>query len=785
MNKASFLWLIVCILSLQTHLSAQTTYSLTGVVLDEHRHVLEGANVTLNDVTIGTSTDANGRFNIKDLPELKYVLKVHFVGFNEHTDTISINANKNIVIVLNSKDNRLKELVVTDHYRNVLQRESSMSLETVDKHFINAYTSGSLMQTLSYLPGINSMNIGSGQSKPVIRGLGFNRVVVVENGIKHEGQEWGADHGLEIDQFSVERVNIIKGPASLMYGANAIGGVVDIQKISKPMKNTWGANVGLNLQSNNGLLGLSGMYFMRKNKFYLKTNFTLSDYADYRVPTDSIEYMSYYFKLKDNQLRNTAGKDRNGSITFGYLGEKFTNYFTVSDVFSKSGFFANAHGLEIRLSDIDYDKSSRDIDLPYQQVNHLSVVNNSILKFENFNLFADLAFQNNYRKEFAEAVSHGYMPVPPDSLERIYNKNTFSGDIRIELRDWGKHRLYIGLNSVYQHNIIGGWGFMLPDYESFETGTFVYDKIRLSEHWLFNAGARYDFGNIHSKAYYDWYETPTGNGNEYVQRAEALDKSFNNLSWSIGMNYNNEDISARMNIGKSFRMPIAKELASSGINYHYFRFEQGNINLKAEESYQLDFGISNSGHKFGFDFSPFVNYFPNFIYLNPSSDYNNAQQIFYYSQSEVFRAGGELSLNYEPVDNFMFLTNVEYVYSVQLSGSKRGFNLPFAPPFKSIFGVRYTPVGNKLFSHPSIGADLVWAAAQNDIVPPEKVTPGYRIINLTGSFCLNINHLHPIFNIQVQNLFNTKYFDHTSFYRLIEVPAQGRNIVLTIQLPIN
>jgi iron complex outermembrane receptor protein len=765
-------------------LPAQNSGQLTGIVTDDYNHPLIGASVQLDTEDYGTTTNRKGVFSLTNLKQGRHIIKVSFLGYKTHIDTFVINGDINMNIRLMTASKLLNEVEVNEKLRNSRKKENSMSVEMVDKAFLAENMGGSLMQTLSRLPGISSMDIGSGQSKPVIRGLGFNRVAVAENGVKHEAQEWGADHGLEIDQFNVERIEVIKGPASLMYGANAIGGIIDLKQIATPAKHSQGGNVLLSTQTNNNLYGGSAKYFVRKDKFYFKTHFSMSDYADYKVPTDSIEYMSYYFKLKNKRLRNTAGKEQSGGLILGYLNNGFSSHLSVTDVFSKSGFFANAHGLEIRNSDIDYDGSMRDIDLPMQQVNHLKILSNNIWMIQDYRLNVDLAFQNNYRKEFSEAVSHGYMPAPPDSLERLYNKNTWTGNVRFVFPKHGISNFTTGINTEYQQNKIDGWGFILPAYQSFTSGIFLHNKIRFSERWMLNAGLRYDIGTIKTDAYYDWYATPQGNGSAInKQRAANLNRTFNSVSWGVGATYSETNFMLKINAGKSFRMPTAKELASNGINYHMYRYEKGDTTLRAEESYQLDMGLGWSFRKLNIEISPFVNYFPNYIYLNPTSDYYEAQQVYYHSESEVFRTGGECVVSYDITNRLSASVDAEYVYSVQLSGAKKGFTLPFSPPFVSNFGLKYAFKNKGIFQKPNVGFDFKLVAAQNNIVPPEKKTPGYGLINMTAGTGIKMGNQIFQLNAQVHNLLNAKYFDHASFYRLIQVPGQGRNVVINLQLP--
>ena len=309
----------------------------------------------------------------------------------------------------------LHDVTVYGNAKRDYQMKASVNEIELDRRYLRGNFAGSLMQSLRGVPGVKAMSIGSGQSKPAIRGLGFNRMIVSEDGIKHESQQWGDDHGLEIDQFAIDRIEIIKGPAALLYGSDAIGGVINLYSNYVPVKPLEG-NVSLFSRTNNASLGISAKLQGRNKKFFYKANMTWIDYADYKVPTDSIQYYSYYIKLKDRTLRNTAGRERDGSFTLGYLGYRFRTDLKVSDSYAKSGFFANAHGLEVRLSDIDYDASRRDIDLPYQTVNHLKIMSHSVYQAGNLVVEGNLAYQNNLRKELSEPVSHGYMPIPDTSV---------------------------------------------------------------------------------------------------------------------------------------------------------------------------------------------------------------------------------------------------------------------------------------------------------------------------------------------------------------------------------
>ncbi len=674
----------------------------------------------------------------------------------------------------------LKGVTVTGERQREVQMRSSQSSVQVSHDYLQQHFSGSLMQTLQGIPGVKAMSIGSGQSKPTIRGLGFNRMAVAEDGIKHEGQQWGDDHGLEIDQFSVDRAEVIKGPAALLYGSDAIGGVLNLYTNHIPIK-TMEGEVQLFGRSNNEQTGLSAKIGGRLGAWFYRANMTLIDYSDFRVPTDSIQYYSYYIKLKDQRLRNTAGRERDGSVMVGYAGYRFHTDLRVSDSYSKSGFFANAHGLEVRLSDIDYDHSRRDIDLPYQWVNHLKVISHTQWHADKLSLDLRLAWQNNKREELSEPVSHGYMPRPDGSLERRFVKNTFSANLGLKLSLGENNELSIGATGEHQHNRRSGWGFIIPDFETTSIGAYAFDRYTVSEKLKLNAGVRYDHAQTHIHSYNDWYLTPTANGDSvYMQRSNDLKRNFNSITWSAGVNYNIGQWVVKANIGKSFRIPIPKELGADGVNYHIFRYERGNSNLDPEESYQIDLGLHYDNEAVCVQLSPYLNYFPNYIYLNPTAQYVEGLQLYHYTQARVLRYGIEALATWQMTEHWEAEAKGEYLYARQKSGEKKGFTLPFSTPWSADAGLKYS-YDWKGRGFVSMNVSIV--GSQNEIVPPEKPTDGHWTLNLSAGKEFPVKgNVKLKATLRAENLLDRRYYDHTSYYRLIDVPEPGRNVSMMVGL---
>lgn len=775
-------------------------FQLSGTVSYELKPI-SNATVQLVQSPISTRTDARGNFTFPALEKGIYQLIVSAVGFSKTTITIE-GSDQAVIknVVLQKEVKQLADVIIKDKHVENRRKAESLNIEIVNQDFIQRNLGGSLMKSLERLPGIKTIGIGSGQSKPLIRGLGFNRVVVVEKGVKHEGQQWGADHGLEIDQFATGEIELIKGSASFIYGSDAIGGVIDILPVAIPVPNSLGGSVDLIGKSNNNLYGTSTNFYGRNKKWFFDSRFTYQNYADYRVPATKVYVYDYEVNLNNNRLRNTAGRETGIHFNAGFVGDSFRSIFYLSNTYTKSGFFANAHGLEPRRVDKQlHDNSDRDILHPYQSVNHFKIINRSSLQLENHNIEAELGYQKNFRQEFSQYVNHGFMPpIYPSSLliqsdlEREFDKSVYSANLKDRVKI-DAHELTVGINAESQRNNINGWSFLVPAFNQSTIGAFAYDKFKINENLLLHGAIRYDRAQINMFEYKDWFPSQVNrNGNfeqQNLQRAANLNRTFNSLVWSAGLNYNLSNFSLKANVGKSFRMPIAKELGANGVNYHYFSYEKGNPNLSAEKSYQVDLTLGWSDAKWSVQLSPFYNYFPNYIYLNPTSghdySYGAGNQIFEYEESCVQRFGGEIQLKYEIFKNLSTHFLGEILQAKQLSGDKKGFTLPFSPPASALFNLTYSPNFDTKLSNTYFSVDYRITSRQENIVPPEKKTPGYQLVNIQIGTKISLFENPIQVSIQAQNLFDTKYLNHTSFYRLIELPEAGRNLILSVKIPLS
>ena len=322
--------------------------------------------------------------------------------------TLLVHAQKSDSI----KSMLLPDVVVTESYQQRQAKKSALTVEVIEQDFLRKHFTGNFMQAMENIPGVQAMDIGSGFSKPMIRGMGFNRIAVLENGIKQEGQQWGADHGLELDAFNIGTVNVLKGPSSLLYGSDAMGGVIDITSPPVPSVDMLFGDVTLLGKSVNGTLGGSFMLGIKKSFWYAQVRYSEQHFGDYRIPTDTIVYLTQKMPVYGRKLKNTAGIERNIGFFAQYQRQRYKANYAVSNLYQKSCCFPVAHGIP-DVSRVEDDGDSRNMELPYSKVNHLKVTTLQQYAWEKLVLSGDFGFQNNHREEWSVFHTHyGSQPVP-------------------------------------------------------------------------------------------------------------------------------------------------------------------------------------------------------------------------------------------------------------------------------------------------------------------------------------------------------------------------------------
>lgn len=765
----------------------QSFYVLQGKVLDMSGIPVTGATVYLHETMQGCSTDSTGFFEIRRIRAGSYHLHVTYIGFQAYDEDLAFSGAaevRSVQIVLKESDLELNEVVIESNQLKQSNRESSLQLQLIDEKFLMKNQGTTLMNALTGIPGINSINLGLNVSKPVIRGLSGNRVVVAENGVKQEGQQWGADHGLEIDPFQAERIEIIKGPASLVYGSDAMGGVVHIMQPKLPVPGVHEVAYSFISKSVNNTWGHSFMARGNQRGWVYRIRATLMDYGDYRVPAEQFTYNRYVLPIYNHRLKNTAGRERHFSAQLGVHRNWGFSRLTLSRFDQQTGIFAGAVGIPREYA-LTPDGDNRNIALPNQHTTHWKAISNSNFRFGRHWLEVDLGFQRNERRENSNPHAHGQGPVQGTLAHGLFLQ-TYTANARFHWKQ-KKADAVVGMNHQWQQHRFEGFEFLLPRFNSAQHGLFLIEKWKLSPRFYLNAGARYDYGwlNIEKHLQAIWNN---GAISGYSERVPDIQRNFHN--WSAGMGFSwslRESTNVKFNVGKSFRIPTAQELSVNGVHHGSFRHEMGNAGLLPESGFQSDLAIQIQERNWLIQVSPFLNYFTNYIFLRPTAQFSplpEAGQVYQFEQAGALLAGGEVQTEWHPVKGLHLQAGAEYVYGQNLSSR---LALPFIPPFQIKANAEYE-VEKPLKHFNNLFIRLGWqgAANQQRTDRNEWNTPGYHVFSLALGGSYRYRHKENVrLSISIQNLLNRTYYNHLSRWRYLNVPEPGRNVNIQLTIPLS
>ncbi len=733
-----------------------------------------------------TTSNEKGEFVFINIKPGKYHLHITAVGFKAKDVDIVHSQNSNpIQIQLTSANLEIEQVLIEDNFTRTRQREQTQDMMVATREMIEKNMGTTLMNTLDRLPGVSTINTGTGISKPVIRGMAFNRVVVAENGIKQEGQQWGGDHGLELDQFNVESVEIIKGPSSLLYGSDAIGGVVVIKPGKAPALNTVEGGVQTLVRTNNDLIGISAMAAINKNNNFFRFRASIQDYADYRVPADSFTYNTFVLPLENRRLKNTAGNEKNFNISTGISRNWGYTQLNVSYYELNAGLFPGSHGIPRAYQLLD-DLDPRNIDLPNQEVKHLKIISNSNIKIGKNWLETDLGFQRNHRTENSFPHAHGFGPQPQGTKELEFILHTFSANFRLHQSISKFTQMIYGVSGVHQQNQIGGFSFLIPEFTQTTAGGFAYLKHKKNEKLNFNTGVRYDIGNINSQEHFTpIYASDTVTIIGFMKRAPNLDRFFHNVSGGTGLSYSpTQFVNLKVNLGSSFRLPTAPELTANGVHHGSFRHEMGDTSLNSERGYQLDFTFSYEKNSFLFKFSPYFSYFDQFIFLDPTPNFSplpDASLIYRFNQANSIHTGFEMLTDIHIFENLHLEFTSQYLFAHNLES---GYALPFITPGNITAEIEYEMnFLPKFFQNPFVSIFNQYTFAQNRVARNEPETPGFYLLNIGAGSSFQWGKLKPRFVFNIQNVLNSTYFAHLNRWRILNLPEPGRNYQISLVIP--
>ena len=668
------------------------------------------------------------------------------------------------------KEAILHEIVVSGLTGTQRMQDASAPFSVITPNALHQSFGSNFVDAIGKLPGLSQISTGSGISKPVIRGLGYNRVVVVDNGIRQEGQQWGDEHGLEVAAEGIHSVEVLKGPASLMYGSDALAGVLILHPEPALEEGIRHIRVGGEYQSNQDLYAYHATLAGNQNGWLW--NWTFADKAAHCYKNDRDGYVpGSWFRQWD--VQGMFGINR----SWGHSWLRFSHVdFTPGIAEGERDAVTGELEFEEGASAKSYHRQ-----LPFQRVLHTKAVSDNAWKLGNGQLKAIVGYQRNYRREFEDSKH---------DAELALKLHTVNYDVKYQTTLESDWKLAGGVNGMFQKNENEGEEYLIPDYRLFDVGLFATASRQWND-WHVSGGIRADKRFLSSDELID----------DGTVRFSDFDKDFTGITGSVGTVWNITDAAnLRLNWARGFRAPTISELASNGVHEGSIQYETGNQTLKPEYSQQVDLGFDYTSRHISIQAAVFVNRIDNYIYLNKLAGMlTDGYQTYQYRQGDARLLGGELTIDVHPLDALHISNSLSWVESRQLHRHDDGKYLPMIPAPRWNTDVRYS---FKDFAHghctrPFAAVGWVYNFRQDHYYgtdDTETATPDYGLLNVSCGIDLHLwGHNCIELTLSCQNLLDKVYQPHTSRLKYADtniltgrqgVFAMGRNFCLKANIPI-
>ena len=731
--------LITLFIGFSAFINAQN--KISGNIIDKENKPLKGVSVYIYDLHKSSSTDENGFYSINNIPSGNVKIAFSILGFATQNKTVAIKSGENkLDLILEPTIFQMDEVIVATAF-NKLQSQNVMKVEHESIKELQQKGTATLIEGLATIPGISQISTGTSIGKPVIRGLSGNRVLVYSQSVKMENQQFGDEHGLGLNDAGVESVEVIKGPASLLYGSDALGGVLYFNPEKFAKTNTFQGDFSQKLFSNT--LGSNTSFGLKTSsenwKYLVRGSYNL--HSDYKISDG-------------NRVTNTRYNEQDLKTGIGYSNSQFSSVLRYN---------YNKLDLGIPENGVAEQTTNYNTAYPKQGVfNHLLSLNSTVF-LKNSKLDIDLGYISNDRSEFEDS-----------DIAILHMKlKTLNFYLKYHLPKIGNVESIFGIQGMHQTNLNSGVEFLIPNSTTNDFGVFGTANYEWKSN-VFQAGIRFDNRNISSES-----QGISGDEGSF----EAINKTYNSINGSLGYKTNlTEKLTLRLNFASGFRAPNLAELTSNGVHEGTNRYEIGNSALKTEQNVQTDLNFEYKNSHFEFFTNGFYNHINNYIYTNPSGLIIAGNDVYNYIQNNAILYGGEIGLHFHPhpLDWLHFESSFETV-----TGKKQnGDFLPLIPAnnwnntLRAEFNIKnWLKNGFATFNVSN-------TFNQKNVSGFETKSNGYTLVNfgIGGDFKFGKTAFN--INLNGNNLLNKSYIAHLSRLKTDGIPNIGRNIVLGINFNI-
>ena len=735
-----------------------------GKITDQEGNTLADVNILLYQNQLGTVSGDDGTYQLSIPSKLKVItLEFSFLGYRTQAMTLNLaesNTTEHTVnIKLIKSQLELQEITVTAGF--IKQKdEVPYPIETVKKKDIITQGEINFSRAIARTPGVYFTNFGLGGGQPVIRGLTNTNLVTLNNGIKQEVFQFSSNHPFLIDEYTASHVEIIKGPASLQFGSDAVGGVINVvrERPAKP-NSIEGDFVSQYHGNTNGYLNSLGVKGSL-DKFFFGVRGSLKSHKDY---TDG----------DDNRVGNTRLNESNLSLNTGFRSDRglFTlNYnYTDAEYGIQNGPQINLFSNSLASTLLTEDRKN---EVWYQDLqNHLVTSNNTVFFGQN-TLNVDLGYQSNTRELIAGGINPQNELVAPQVVSMELNTFTYNTKFNMPT---GDHNLIFGVNGVILNNEADESkpNIPMPDAEVNDIGLYAIGDFQLSENLILTSGLRYDYRNMKS------FPVATTNTDRF-----EVDNTYNSVNGSVGITYNfNENQFLKANLARGFRSPNIPELTQNGI--HGGRFERGDPDLDAQSNYQLDLTYHLHTNWATLSVAPFFNTLDNYIYLVKTNEDApiGGGKIFQHVQNDANLYGGEIALDIHPLD-WLGIHGSYSMIRADITDDSEGIDHPTFTPQDRLTGeikIQQDQLG--FFKRTYASIEVMNFFEQTRTGQNEAITPAYTLLNARIGASLSIGKQDIDLFITGNNLANETYFDHLSITKPLGLNMMGRNIMFGLNVP--
>ncbi|MFM2139058.1 MAG: hypothetical protein RJA57_1365 [Bacteroidota bacterium] len=767
-------------------------FSIAGRITDSlSGEGLAGATVYIPEIRTGMQAGSDGRYRLAGIAPGHYVMEISHAGYNTRVEHIDLVSDREMDLRLSLVILENQGVIVTGVTGAISQRKAPFAVASVRREAFLQTAASNIIDALTMVPGVSQLTTGPAVSKPLIRGLGYNRVVVVNDGVRQEGQQWGDEHGIEIDELSVNKVEILKGPASLFYGSDALAGVVHFITQSPAPEGTVRGNLLSHYQSNNGLLAATAQVSGNRNGWNWNLYGSGKTAGDYRNRYDGRVLNS---RFNERNFGGYAGINRN----WGYSHLIFTRFNQsigmVEGDRDPLGRFLLFAGSPLERVATATDLKGRDPLLPRQGIHHTRLVSDNNMAIGRNRLKFNVAWQHNRRQEYGD-------PEAPDDTELFFDLSTLNYSVQWQFPQQREWHSTIGMNGMRQQNRNKGEEVLIPEYRLFDVGLFVFTERQFRNTTL-SGGLRFDSRSV--------------NGDPYSEGTEVkfteLKRRFSTVSGSVGLSWEpSEKWVLKANIARGFRAPTLAELSSNGAHEGTNRYEYGVSSLRAETSLQWDAGAELNTAHVSLGLSAFYNGIEDFIFYRKLLSVGGGDSLvqvdgedlfaFEFNQQRARLLGLEATIDLHPhpldwlhVENSFSFVNGRFI--VPVDGSR---DLPLIPParWRGEFRADIKKLG-KWGRNGYVRLQAEHQFAQNRAFTgynTETATPAYTLVHAGAGLDVTGRGKRPLFSLHLSlmNLTDVAYQNHLSRLKYADenpvtgrvgVFNMGRNFSLKLNVPL-